>query len=212
MALARKCHSGPCGPCFLCTGCSSKYTHPEKFTHEQYRFLCSVEEDEIEKSVCICYPCHKQIQRNINNTQFKPRWKKNAIKPKFIKCGIEGCSNAFAKKTNLANKENVEQILQQPLVSFSIEKHQISVLLCLSHYNQLYSQLNPSSPCHSCGCKPTKGDQFNRHCQHPELINMYLSLVSNQPSCLSKESIICTACYMHFNTIIKNPQHYHLQC
>ena len=97
------------------------------------------------------------------------------------RCGMESCDNAAIKSTHLATE--------------------ISVPLCQRHYNQLYMQLTISAPCESCGGKPRKNERFNRHCPNPDSMNMYLKIVSSDPSNLTKESIICTACYKHFQMI-----------
>ena len=78
-----------------------------------------------------------------------------------------------------------------------------SVALCQSHSNQFYTKIQ-SVACESCGTKPQKGEHINRHCPHPASVNMYLTIVSNSPSYLTEESIICRACYQHFKNILKN--------
>ena len=70
MATRIKCHTGSCGSCSLCRTRGSKYTHPKRFTSQQYEFLCKLEERDVDKSACICYPCHKQIQRNVDKDNF----------------------------------------------------------------------------------------------------------------------------------------------
>ena len=80
MATSGKCHTGPCRPCSLCGSRISKYTHPERFSAQVYEFLCKLEEKNIEKTACICYACHKQIQQNINNDSFKPRWRVRRVR------------------------------------------------------------------------------------------------------------------------------------
>ena len=197
MATIGKCHDGPCGPCFLCASEISKYTHTQRFSNDQYTFLCKFEDREINKTVCICYACYKQIQRNIHNTEFKPQWKKKSNIKTRTRCGIESCENTAIKTTHLASKEDIEHILDQPVMSFTVEDAEISVPFCQTHYNQLYTQLSISSPCKSCRGKPRKGERFNRRCPHPESINTYLTIVSSDPSHLTKDSIICTACYKH---------------
>ena len=153
--MAQKCHEGHCGPCFLCNGQSTKYTHPVRFRSEEYTFLCQCEDREIDATVCICYPCHKQIQRNIGNTGFKPRWQKHNIKTTV--CGIEGCKKEAIKNTHLASREDIEHIFNKAVTSFTVEDDAISVPLCQSCYNELYTHLNLSLPCASCGGKPRRG-------------------------------------------------------
>ena len=45
----------------------------------------------------------------------------------------------------------IEDLLGQPIVSFTIEGRASTVCLCQVHYNSLYSKLNTSAP---CGDKP----------------------------------------------------------
>ena len=203
MSTSRKCHDGPCGPCFLCKSASKQFTHPVRFNSEQYTFLCKFEEQCIDKTVCICYPCSKDIKRNINNMLFKPRWRK-AEKKCNGRCAIQSCENTAIKNTHLASNEDVEKILERPVISFTVVDEVVSVRLCQKHYNEVYCRLNLSSPCESCGSKPRKGEQFNRRCPRPESINTYLTIVSSEPSHLTEESIICPACYKHFVVIKQN--------
>ena len=99
MATSGKCHDGPCGPCFLCTSHSTKYSHSKRFNSEVYAFLCRLEEQEIDKT---CYPCYKQTQINVHNTEFKPWWQKESNIKNKIRCGIE----------NAAIREYIEHILR----------------------------------------------------------------------------------------------------
>lgn len=119
---------------------------------------------------------------------------------------MESCDNAAIKSTHLATKEKIEQMLDQPVMSFTVQDAEISVPLCQRHYNQLCTQLTISAPCESCGGKLLKNERFNRHCPNQDSVNMYLKIVSSDPSNLTKESIICTACYKHFQMIHKNIQ------
>ena len=74
--------------------------------------------------------------------------------------------------------------------------------LCQTHY------INTVSTCASCGGRPKRGDsdRFNRHCPNPGIVNSILTTVTNETSGLTKESIICTACYKYFKVMIKNVQ------
>ena len=134
--------------------------------------------------------------------QFNHRWHKRKQKP-TLRCVIQSCGNIAVKNTHLASRSNIQSILNQPVTSFTVEEEDISVPLCQMHYNQLYTQLN-LSPCEACGCKPRKGERFNRHCPNTNTINTYLRIVSSEPSNLTEESVICTACYKHFTAVIKD--------
>ncbi len=206
MASSTKCHQGTCGPCFLCRAESTKYTHPEKFDAQQYTFLCEVESASIDKCVCICYACSKQLKRNVNNPKFQPRWRQDRSDTFQKKCSVQSCENAAQKKTSLASAQQIEHLIGQPIVSFTVEQAVSSVNLCQVHYNHLYSQLTLPVHCESCGGKPRKGEHFNRHCPEPDSINTYLALVSSDSSHLTDQSLICTTCYMykHFRVVLSN--------
>ena len=51
----KKCHSGPCGPCKLCKKQSSKYTHTEKLSDDEYKYLCGLEQEQVSKNACISF-------------------------------------------------------------------------------------------------------------------------------------------------------------
>ena len=61
----------------------------------------------IKKTACMCYACHKQIQRNINNDSFKPRWRKLESK-ESKRCGIADCKAIASKVTQMATTEEIE--------------------------------------------------------------------------------------------------------
>ena len=74
----------------------------------------SLQATAIDKCACICYPCAKQLKRNINNPTYKPRWcnKPSIQQPQ---CSIKNCRNTLCKRTKLASVQDVERILQQPV-------------------------------------------------------------------------------------------------
>ena len=106
----------------------------------------------------------------------------------------------------MATTEEIEYTLEQKVVSFTIDGMGVHVPLCQTHYNNLYTQINTVSTCASCGGRPKRGDRFNRHCPNPGIVNSVLTTVTNETSGLTKESIICTACYKYFKVMIKNVQ------
>ena len=140
MTSSSKCHQGPCGPCFLCRSRSMKYTHPDKFDSDQYDFLCEVEGTVIDKCVCTCYACSKQLTRHVDCPKFEPRWQEKNTRTEN-KCSVQSCTNIGNKNTTLATGHEIEGLLGQPIVSFT------TVCLCQVHYNSLYSKLNASAPC-----------------------------------------------------------------
>lgn len=123
----RKCHDGPCGPCSLCYTYSRKYIHPGNLEGEQFTFLCEIESRVINMTECICYSCSKQIKRNINKQNFTPRWRSKSMTKS--RCSIEGCTNDTIKNTHLASCEEIEQVLDQTVTSFTVTDT-TSVALC----------------------------------------------------------------------------------
>ena len=59
----------------------------------------------------LCMP-QKQIQRNINNESFRPRWRKTESK-EVKRCGIADCKAKASKVTQMATKEEIEHTLDQ---------------------------------------------------------------------------------------------------
>ena len=106
----------------------------------------------------------------------------------------------------LLQQQKFEQVIGKPIVAFNVEEDGSSINLCQAHYNYLYSQLTLSTACESCGGKPRKGEQFNRHCPEPNSINTYPTMVSGDPCHLTTKSLVCTACYKHFKVILGNLQ------
>lgn len=176
IASSRKCHEGPCGPCSLCHRQSSKFTHTERLNVLQYQFLCEVENTNVDKSTCLCYACFKQLNRNVGNPNFRPRWKQCSSQSTG-KCSIQGCEHNMHKSTCIATAAEIEQVIGKPIVAFNVEEDGSSINLCQAHYNYLYSQLTLSTACESCGGKPRKGERFNRHCPEPNSINTYLTML-----------------------------------
>ena len=140
----------------------------------------------------------------MGNPHFQPRWKRKPIQEKG-KCGMDRCANFVDKYTKLASANDIEEILQRKIASFTVDEQvEASVGLCNKHYNALYTSLHPSRSCDSCKVKPHAGQILNRHCPSPEIVNTYLKVVSNEPSTLSSESLVCTSCYKHFCAIVDN--------
>ena len=53
-----------------------------------------------------------------------------------------------------------------------------------------------------CTTKERKRRFFPRNCPSPDLINEYLSAISNEPSTLTSVSTICLSCYKYFQSIV----------
>ena len=83
---------------------------------------------------------------------------------------------------------------------FTISSTSASIGLCKEHYARLYSYLHPSIPCESCSAKPKQWENFTRHCPSPNIVNGYLSHISNEKSTLTASSTIC---YKYFQSIVQ---------
>ncbi len=195
-----------CTSCALCKKPNAKYTHPIQLSSDQQVGLKLKEyEPNIPETACICLPCAKQLKRLVTNPTLRPRWFPKATKlPQ--KCGAEKCTNMVHKSTNLVSVDELERLLGVRVVAFDAGLGQPSVGLCQSHYQKMFFQVHQRRPCESCGVKPRKGEQFTRHCPSPQAINHYLNHITTESSTLNKSSLICYACYKHFNCILREIQ------
>ncbi len=72
-------HDGKCGPCHLCGKDGTKYTHLA--TKSDHNVAALIRNTKITPNeACTCYACYKQASRNINNSNFQPRWE---VKPQL---------------------------------------------------------------------------------------------------------------------------------
>lgn len=204
--MASKVHKGDCEVCSLCHKSSTRYKHAINMSEKMYKFLCDVEGSTIRKETCICHACYKQVNRNVGNQSYHPRWRP---KPKVKgTCSVEKCSLELYRNTNLSNPAEIATLLNVRLTSFTVDTDGNTVPLCRSHYNRLYSILRePSKCCDSCGTKPKGKKQFIRHCPAPDIINDYILMLCDERAKLNSTSVICCACYKFFNQIIKQMQH-----
>jgi len=65
-------------------------------------------------------------------------------------CGIEGCKKEAIKTHTLHPEMILNTIFNKAVTSFTVEDDAISVPLCQSCYNELYTHLKLSLPCASC--------------------------------------------------------------
>ena len=203
--MASKVHSGHCGACSLCRKSSTRYKHAVNMDERLYKFLCDVEGTTIQKEACICHACYKQVDRNIGNLSYHPRWRPK-LKVKGA-CSVEKCTSESYRSTNLSSPTEIATLLNVRLTSFTVDPDGNKVPLCRSHYNHLCSILRePPKCCESCGTKPKGKTQFICHCPVPDVINAYISMLCDEQAKLSSTSIICCACYKFFNQIIKQMQ------
>ena len=95
----------------------------------------------------ICSAWFKQLNRNIGNPNFRPRWKRCSSQSTG-KCSIQGCKHNMHKSTCIATEAEIEQVIGKPIVAFNVEEDGSSINLCQAHYNYLYSQLTLSTAIH----------------------------------------------------------------
>ena len=114
MKMATKLHEGKCGPCHLCEQESTKYTHlGEKMDCVVAKLIC---DHFMQRSVYM--PCMlQQASTNVINPTF--RWKPKQALPKAI-CSVDTCDETVYRNTNMASREQIENLVGQKLVTFAI--------------------------------------------------------------------------------------------
>ena len=144
-------------------------------------------------------PVCKQCERNKSKVDFKPRWLQKTTKGN---CSIESCKNPWHSSTNLVSAYELEEVLNEWLVAFSVAEPGTSIGLCREHYNAWYTRLHTSQQCASCGAKPKRGETFTRHIPKPDFINTHMENISEDHQQLQHDSCICLTCYKYFHSII----------
>lgn len=203
MSSKSKLHQGDCGPCHLCRKTSSRYTHPQNIKGEVLQLITKFKKAKLSKKACICHACLKQASRNLSNPSFQPRWMpKEAAAVQY--CGVLHCKEIVYRHTSIATPSLIQEVLCQNVMTFVVAGD-ITTPLCQSHYMYVYNALQcPADTCESCGSKCST--QYTRHCPSPEIINPYLTTVTNEESTLTKASKICNPCYQFFTRVINQQQ------
>lgn len=197
--MAAKCpHNGKCGPCFLCGKNSVRYIHIEKMDKAVLALIHAFEDSITDQ--CVCHACYKHAARNIGNENYKPRWITNASIIKECHCDVVSCEQPVYRRTTIASAREIELIVGDKVVP--TQDASVSTLLCKDHYTAAYTALHAPQPCKSCNAKPKWGEQHQRHCPDPAVINAYLATVSGEKSTLDVNSKICFVCYKLFKSII----------
>ena len=124
--MATKAHDSICGPCHLCRKFSARYCHAGKIQEQTYDFLCNIEGTEVSKAACICHACLKQINRNVGNPTYHPRWRPK--KEKGV-CAVEKCGTVMHRCTNLADPTKVASLLEVRLTAFVVGDDEFSALV-----------------------------------------------------------------------------------
>ena len=114
MKMATKLHEGKCGPCHSCEQESTKYTHLEKMDCIVAKLIC----DLYARKCVYGHACYKQALTNVNNPTFQPRRKPKQALPKAI-CSVDTCDETVYRNTNMACREQIENLVGQKLVPFA---------------------------------------------------------------------------------------------
>ena len=64
-------------------------------------------------------PCMLQTSTNGNNPTFQPRWKPKQALPKAM-CRVDMCDETVYRNTNMASREQIENLVWQKFVTFAI--------------------------------------------------------------------------------------------
>lgn len=124
-----------CGPCSLCNRTSTRYFHTDSWDSDKYtHFTNSVLPPALtaKKHMCICRACHHDIDSNISNEKYIPRWKKlKSSKPtEFTPCSIQGCTSNADVTTIAINLDNIPE---------GMELTGQSSKFCSAHYLYVYN-------------------------------------------------------------------------
>ena len=189
-------HSGKCQHCHLCSKQNAKIKHllQLKMQPQFKEAWLGEHKPDLDTMVCLCLPCVKQIQQN-HDKEFTPRWLPKPVVPPKL-CNVQQCQGTVYARTSLMSAAALE-------TCFKAKVNDVSTVvgLCREHYTKMYKMLS-SPPCESCQVKPKKRETFNRHCSSPDIVNQYLSQMSQETSTLTISSNICLSCNKYFQSII----------
>ena len=161
----RKCSS----ECKLCGEPSIRYIHVLNWKSSEVAHLQKWAPD-VSHWDCICRNCGEEFKRNASKDEYISRWV-HKTEPKVslaLKCALEDCqSKQGVKLCSMGSSEQLAELLHCNIVETQ-SKNEIP--LCSVHYNEFFRALNPQK-CASCGLKPTRGKQINRHPPNPQLLS-----------------------------------------
>ena len=103
--------------------------------------------------------------------------------------------------TSIAKYEVAREHLD--LAPISEAEASSSLVLCNSHYQQLYRELHFPLPCAACSSQPRYGGDYTRRCPDPVQISTYLQQTLDFSGILMAQSKICTPCYMFHRQILQ---------
>ena len=197
--MASKYHPGrPCQECILCGSKHKYHAHFGAFTTEHRNFIYKHYEGNIADDSCICKADQKEAKEHCNDPNYIPRWKKH--KESIInKCMHNDC-NADSSNARIIMASFMPNEMFTKVLNLDDFPHEI--MLCTTHYHQLYAQYNSPDPCPSCGMKPKRGTCFIRHSPNPEMISKHLSENTGISIQLTSNDRICSTCYKTHLTIL----------
>ena len=185
-----------CGPCSLCNRTSTRYFHTDSWDSDKYtHFTNNVLPPALtaKKHMCICRACHHDIDSNISNEKYIPRWKKlKSSKPtEFTPCSIQGCTSNADVTTIAINLDNIPE---------GMELTGQSSKFCSAHYHYVYNYQHQIK-CKICGIKAKVGEMY-RCCPNPPLIEKYLRATISFNSTITDTDKICHICYTKYTEVI----------
>ena len=156
-----------CGPCCLCHRAQQRYAHMS--TMQEAHRLWLLEHEEPGPSDCICRRCAEDVRKHMGEASYIPVWKR--MRKVRRNCIVANCSSEGVKGTAVIPNSVTCEVFE-----CSIQGDD-SVILCESHYTQLYNVwTSPERICTGCGRQRKHSKRFIRKCPNPELISRVLNL------------------------------------
>lgn len=121
---------------------------------------------ELPQDALICAACSKCIVRHSGSDTI-PRWIPKEEKP-HNPCMVIECTNSSRGATSISSYTVARLHLHLPETEVS------QLVLCNTHYQQLYREVNFPSTCAACSSKPRTGEVYIRKCPDPDTITEYL--------------------------------------
>lgn len=146
----------------------------------------------------ICKWDHQEAKRNHGNLEYVPKWKN--IKTKEIsKCIYPTRSDKqVIIKTSFASRETiVEAIRVLPVIPKDL-------MLCKTHYNDLYRIINPPKKCSSCQSTCKWGNSFRHYSPDAITVSTYLQNRDTLYSPVDSHDLICLTCYKMHTSILES--------
>ena len=185
-----------CGPCSLCNRTSARYFHTESWDSDKLtHFINHVCPPKLTTNdrICICRACHHDIDSNISNENYVPRWKKLKVSKlvEFSPCHVQDCISPGNVTTTAISLNNIPEgiiVIGQPSK------------FCPFHYHYIYNYQH-QTVCKTCGIRAKIGETF-RCCPNPSVTEKYLRATTGSNSIITEEDKICPNCYVKYTEVI----------